>query len=81
MQTFFFILELEARIIAAVLQILEVSSFDELPSETHLPADLKSKSQYEKQMFLSDLSEKVVNKFILRSENLDLIRLKHEYDE
>lgn len=69
-----FMLALEARIIAAFLQILEISNFDGHPSENNLSADMKSKSQYEKRMFLSALSNEIVSKFILRSENFNLLR-------
>ncbi len=70
----FFLLEVDARIIAGSCEILKVSSLDE-PSSNHvLLQQVSSASRKEREDILASLSAKVVDTFIIReSESNDII--------
>ncbi len=62
----FFLLEVESRVIAAVLEILQMNSLDDVPSERQLPPNLKDSTAKEKKLFLEKLAMVIVDPYILQ---------------
>ena len=67
----FLTLALEARVIAATLTTLQIISVDDKPCERILPEKLASATESEKKEFLGKLAADVVDKFILKADNID----------
>lgn len=60
--------ELESRVLAATLTVLNVQNLDDQPDEDILPSFLKNRSKTDKKQFLHKLSGTVVDKFIINKE-------------
>lgn len=66
----FFIMEIEARVVAATLEILELSQIDGKPQEI-MPANLEEATPSTKKEFLKELSFSIVDKFILHEDQVN----------
>ena len=78
----FFLMEVEARVVAATLTILGINSLDDQPAEEcALPSSLQDSSVKSKRHFVKELSLKVVDKFILNQENMDRIVREKEKEK
>lgn len=79
----FFNLEIDARIIAATLNLLGLQSLDGIPTEDIIPTAIKESSLHARKMFLKELCFKVVDKFVLREEEMNKLvnKLKKENDK
>ena len=66
----FFIMEIEARVVAATLKILELSQIDGKPQQI-LPANLEEATPSTTKGFLKELSFSTVDKFILHEEKVN----------
>ena len=75
-----FHLELQAHVVAAALQVLEIKSVEEEPREDLLPENLSQSSDKEKRLFINCLSEKIVDKFLLHGD-LNEIFQKQNYED
>ena len=64
-------IELESRIIAAALEILKITKIDEIPAEEDLPFNLENEKKERKKLFIQKLASKIVDKFILKVEDLE----------
>lgn len=68
-------MEIDARILAATLNLLGIQSLEGVPAESVLPSAIKEASLATRKAFLKDLSFKIVDKFILREDEMSgLIR-------
>lgn len=77
----FFLMEVEARVVAATLSVLALDSLDGEPTEEVLPSSLKYSSEKTIKTFVTDLSLKVVDKLILNKENMDRIMNEKENEK
>ncbi|XP_028413964.1 uncharacterized protein LOC114536823 [Dendronephthya gigantea] len=69
----FFLLELDARIVAATMNELGIEDIDATPSTDKLKMDIENASIREKRECLNVLAGKVVNKYILRDDKVQAI--------
>lgn len=76
----FFNMEIEARVVAATLNMLQISATDDEPQETVLPKSLEHASLATQKEFLRDLSLKIVDKFILHEEQVNALIKKLEQE-
>eukprot|EP00794_Sanderia_malayensis_P002297 gene2297-2644_t len=76
----FFLLEIEARVVAAVLQLLEIGSITDEPSNERLPLELLEASSSEKATFLHNLTSKVVDMVVQKSNHAEMMLKKIEYE-
>jgi hypothetical protein len=67
----FLTLALEARVVAATLTVLQITSVEDKPCERVLPEKLASATESEKREFIGKLAADVVDKFILKADNID----------
>ncbi len=72
----FFLLELEARVVAATMNELGIKEIDDTPKNEKLPENIGSLSNQQKIDDLNTLAAKVVDKYILREDKVQAI-----YDE
>ncbi len=62
----FFFLEVEARILAAAMQVLRIKSLGETPALEILPADMcRESSKHEKRSYLDSIASQVVDEFVI----------------
>ena len=66
----FFIMEIEARVVAATLKILELSQIDGKPQQI-MPANLEEATPSTTKGFLKELSFSIVDKFILHEDKVN----------
>lgn len=69
----FFLLELEARVVAATMNELEIEDIDAIPSPDKFYVNTENASNQEKIKCLNSLVSKVVNKYILRDDKVQAI--------
>jgi hypothetical protein len=69
----FFNMEIEARVVAAALNILEINTTDDKPAENFVPPSLETASLATKREFLKDLSSRIVDKFILHEDKVNTL--------
>lgn len=69
----FFLLELEARIVAATMNELEIEDIDAIPNPDKLKINIENAPIREKRECLNLLAAKVVNKYILRDDKVQAI--------
>ena len=67
----FFLLEVESRVVAAVMEELGILSIGDIPKGSHLPSNLSNKTRKEKMKFVDDLSALVVDKYVLRKDKVE----------
>ena len=79
----FFNLEIDARIIAAALNLLGLQSVDGSPKEDIIPPAIKEAPLAARKLFPKELCFKVVDKFILREEEMNKLvnKLEKEKDK
>lgn len=77
----FFNLEIEARVVAAALNILGIHSMEEAPNEELLPELVKEGPIATQKIFLKDLSMRIVDKFILHEDKVNAIISDLEKDK
>ena len=77
----FFTLEIEARILAAILAVLGMASLNDQPDEKILPAIIKRVSLAEKKIALEKICSEVINKFVLHQKTLDELKKRQEYED
>ena len=77
----FFNLEINARIIAAALNLLGLRSLEGIPDESALPATMKEASLQTRKAFLKDLCFQVVDKFVLREDEMKQLISKLEKEK
>ena len=66
----FFLLEVESRVVAAIMEELGILSIGDIPKDSHLPSNLSNKTRKEKNKFI-DLSALVVDKYVLRKDKVE----------
>jgi hypothetical protein len=71
-------MEIEARVVAATLNMLQISTINDEPDESKLPKSLKHASLVTQKEFLKDLSSKIVDKFILHEDKVNFLIKKLE---
>ena len=74
----FFNIEIEARVVAATLNMMQLSAINDKPEESKLPKSLKHASLATQKEFLKDLSSKIVDKFILHEDKVNVLIKKLE---
>ena len=67
----FFLLEVESRVVAAVMEELGILSIGDIPKDSHLPSNLSNKTRKEKKKFIDDLSAVVVDKYVLWKDKVE----------
>ena len=79
----FFLMEVEARLVAATLNVLQISSLDGMPAESILPSSLTDKDTLAqtRREFMKQLSLKVVDTFVLNQENMERIMKEKEKEK
>jgi hypothetical protein len=77
----FFNLEIDARIIAAALNLLGLRSLEGIPDESALPAAMKEASLQTRKAILQDLCFQVVDKLDLREDEMNQLISKLEKEK
>lgn len=74
----FFLLEIECRVVAAAMVILNLKSLDDFPDEKHLPNDLEKRPIRKRKEFLENLASVVVDKYILQIDKVEDLLAKNK---
>ena len=69
----FVMLEIDARVVAATMAELNIQSTDEQPDVDKLPSALTDAPVQQKREFLKKLSEKVIDRYVLKEEKIQAI--------
>ena len=80
----FFLLEIEARVVAATLDYMEICRLDDTPDEEVLPSSLTDASDETQAAFLKKIANDVVDNYIINEDNIAILMEdleKHRYND
>ena len=64
-------MEVESRVIAAALEVLNITSIEDIPDEDHFPSCLPEESAKQKRTYIENLATIIVDKYVLQLDKVE----------